>query len=112
MLDGHVVLARSLAERGHFPAIDVLASVTRLMPHLVKPEHMGLAAKMRRLMALYRDHKDLIDVGAYKAGADKAVDEAIKRLPAIDAFLRQDLSKPAPLAETMKGLELAIGGAA
>lgn len=111
LLDGHVVLARSLAERGHFPAIDVLASVSRLMPHLVKPEHMGLASKMRRLLALHRDHKDLIDVGAYKPGADKAVDESIKRMPAIEAFLRQDLSKPSPLTDTMKGLEQAIGGA-
>lgn len=111
LLDGHIVLARSLAERAHFPAIDVLASVSRLMPHLVAPRHLDLAARCRRLLAVHRDHKDLIDVGAYRAGADPLVDEAVKRVPKLEESLRQDLSVPLALAATLERFEQALGGA-
>ncbi len=112
LLDGHIVLARQLADRGHYPAVDVLASVSRLMPNLAAPAQRQAAEKFRRLLAVYRDHKDLIDVGAYKKGADPTVDEAVARIGALEAFLRQDLSRPAPLAATLKALEAAVGGAA
>lgn len=110
LLDGHVVLARSLAERGHFPAVDVLASVSRLMPKLTDDAQRKVAEKFRRLLAVYRDHKDLIDVGAYKPGADRVVDESVARIQDLDAFLRQDLAHPMPMKETLGRMRAAVGG--
>lgn len=112
LIDGHIVLRRSLAERSHYPAIDVLASVSRLMSHLATPEHKKTAEKFRRLLALHRDHKDLIDVGAYKPGADKSVDEAVARAPALDEFLRQDLSHALDYKLTLAAMNQAIGARA
>jgi flagellum-specific ATP synthase len=110
LLDGHVVLRRSLAERGHYPAIDVSASVSRLMTSIVTPEHRKAAERMRRMIALHRDVKDLIDVGAYRAGADRAVDEAVSRAASIEEFLKQDLAVAFDLRTTMAGLATACGG--
>jgi flagellum-specific ATP synthase len=109
ILDGHFVLSRALAERGHFPAIDVLQSVSRAMDAVVTPQHRALAVKMRRLLAAYRDAEDLIQVGAYAKGSDASVDEAIARRGAIESFLRQERSRAMTVAETLADLRKALG---
>ena len=88
-LDGHIVLSRALAAQNHYPAIDVLASVSRVMPSVTTREHRADASRMRELMARYERSRDLVQIGAYVGGADPGLDEAIERLPHIEAFLRQ-----------------------
>ena len=104
LLDGHVVLSRRLASEGHYPAIDVLASVSRVMIDIMKPAHLECARRVRAWLATHRDAEDLINIGAYTAGASAAIDEAIGKLPAIAAFLRQPLDEPATLAEAAEAL--------
>jgi flagellar biosynthesis/type III secretory pathway ATPase len=89
ILDGHVVLKRSLAAAKHFPAVDVLDSVSRVRDAVITPEHLAAANTLIRLEAAYRTAEDLIVVGAYKPGADKTVDAAIAMRPDWHAFLRQ-----------------------
>jgi flagellum-specific ATP synthase len=94
ILDGHVVLSRDLAHAGHYPAIDVLASVSRLVGEVTGPQARAAATEVRRLMAAYREKEDLIAIGAYQAGTDPTTDAAIAARPAVLDFLRQDLSDP------------------
>jgi len=89
ILDGHVVLSRKLGSKNHFPAIDVLASLSRLFSALAPPEQKQLASKLRDLMATYQDAEDLIQIGAYTKGSSTAIDQAIQFQPAIQSFLRQ-----------------------
>ena len=89
ILDGHCVLSRSLAHRGHYPAIDVLESVSRLATEITSDEVRAAATMLRETLAVHRAKEDLISIGAYSAGTDPRVDYAIGKLPAIDAFLRQ-----------------------
>lgn len=95
LVDGHVVLDRRLSQRGHFPPIDVVQSVSRLMPKLVDARHAHVAATLRARLAIYEEHRDLIVLGAYQAGRDRAVDEAVAAYPAIEAYLRQPASEVA-----------------
>ncbi len=111
ILDGHIVLSRELAERGQFPAVDPLASVSRAMEFVTPAEHRQLASKLRRLLAAYRDAQDLIQVGAYSAGSDPDVDLAIQVRRAIEELLRQDIGTVSPLAGTVARLQAALGGA-
>ncbi len=104
LLDGHVVLDRNLAQRGHFPAIAVLSSLSRLMPSVTSPEHQQKAQRLRRLLAVYTAHQDLLRVGAYQPGSDPELDRAVKVLPALEQFLRQQRDEPAPLAQTLEAL--------
>jgi flagellum-specific ATP synthase len=108
ILDGHIVLSRDLAERGQFPAIDVLGSVSRAMPLVTDAEHRKLASGMRRLLAAYRDAEDLIQVGAYAEGSDPLVDEAIQRRPLIESLLQQDRDESVSLTESMNQLGQAL----
>jgi flagellum-specific ATP synthase len=110
ILDGHVVLTREMAERGHFPAIDVLASTSRAMPSVSSDEHRALATHLRRLLAAYRDSEDLIQVGAYARGSDPMVDAAIDRRAALDTFLQQDMRETTSLEQSVGGLLQALGG--
>lgn len=89
ILDGHIVLSRRLAERGHFPAIDIAASVSRVMTSVADKDHQALAQRARELIALHREAEDLLSVGAYKAGSLPRLDDALARMPKLEAFLRQ-----------------------
>jgi flagellum-specific ATP synthase len=93
ILDGHCVLSRELAHRNHYPAIDVLQSVSRLAPSLVDSEILEAAGNLRESLALYRANEDLITVGAYAPGSDARIDAAIQLQPAIEGFLRQRLDE-------------------
>ncbi|MBS1709247.1 MAG: FliI/YscN family ATPase [Armatimonadetes bacterium] len=90
ILDGHIVLSRKLTSRGHYPPVDVQQSLSRTMPMVVDGEHVGEANALRELMSAYADVEDLVSVGAYKPGTQPLSDEAIAKMPAINAFLRQD----------------------
>jgi len=100
ILDGHVVLSREIADRHHWPAVDVLPSLSRLMEAVADPAHRAAASRLRELMAAHDRHRDLIALGAYQRGADAATDDAIARLPAITAFLRQRTDERAAFDET------------
>ena len=89
ILDGHIVLSRNLANKNHYPAIDILASVSRVMPNIVDKEHIGIVGQIKDLMATYRDSEDLINIGAYIKGTNKKVDMAIEKIEARNDFLKQ-----------------------
>lgn len=104
ILDGHVVLSRRLAEAGHFPAIDILASLSRLYPTLNTPEQQAVAQRVRSLLAKYQDIEFLVQVGEYVAGSDPVADEAIARRDALNAFLRQSTHEGVALDEARQQL--------
>jgi flagellum-specific ATP synthase len=89
ILDGHIVLSRKLAHKNHFPAIDVLQSISRLMSSIASDEHKEAAAKFRNTLAVYEDSVDLINIGAYAAGSNPDIDNAIKYIDKINGFLKQ-----------------------
>jgi flagellum-specific ATP synthase len=93
ILDGHIVLSRDLAHRGHFPSIDVLQSVSRVAPAITTSEQREAATEVRRLLAAHREARDLVEIGAYVAGTNPLVDRALERLPVIDAFLTQRMDE-------------------
>jgi len=109
LLDGHVHLDRELANAGHFPAIDVLSSLSRLMTELASPRHQALAHVLRRDLAVYKESRDLIEVGAYRAGTNPQLDAALMRRPLLEAFLRQDRGELQELGETIALLEGIFG---
>jgi flagellar protein export ATPase FliI len=100
ILDGHIILSRDMAAREHYPAIDVLQSVSRVMRAVAEPAHVQAANRMRETLAVYEKSRDLILLGAYERGSDAAVDRAIEQAGAIDEFLRQRTDEPASFAET------------
>ncbi len=108
-LDGHIVLSRKLAEGGHFPAVDVLSSISRVMNDIVEPAHRELARQAREVLSAYREAADLIEVGAYVAGSNPRVDRALRCLGALQAFLRQEPSDRTPLPEMLVALKRALG---
>ena len=103
-LDGHIVLSRRIAERGRFPSIDVLGSVSRLMPKVTADEHRQAAQHVRELLAHYEENRDLVTVGAYRAGSDPLLDRAIARMPAIEGLLF-GATGPRTAAETLQQLQ-------
>lgn len=104
IVDGHIFLSRKVAEMNHYPAIDVLGSISRLMTVVATPEHKEAAGKMRAIMALYRENKDLIDVGMYQAGTNPKLDVAIELMPKINAFLQQRISDTVSMDTTVQTL--------
>ncbi len=89
IVDGHIVLSRDLAQRGHYPAIDILQSASRVMKAVTTPDHMKMAIKIREMLAVYKEAEDLINIGAYKSGANPKIDKAIKHIDQINDFLKQ-----------------------
>ena len=102
--DGHIVLSRALTDRGHYPPVDLLASVSRVMPQVIGADHLVLAQRLRTLLAAYAEAEDLINLGAYVRGSNPEIDEAIARIVAIRRFLQQGMAEPAPWLETLAGL--------
>jgi flagellum-specific ATP synthase len=106
ILDGHIVLSRKLGSRNHFPAIDVLGSLSRLFSAIAIPEQKQLASKIRDLLATYQDAEDLIQIGAYTRGSSPQIDQAIQFQPAIESFLRQAVAEQSDYRATL----VAMGG--
>ncbi len=105
ILDGHIVLSRHLANANHFPAIDISASISRLMNNLVDPEHKALASQLRNTLSLYEKNADLIAIGAYKEGTNPKLDYAISKIDAINQFLMQDIHEKISYEEMLSRLQ-------
>lgn len=104
ILDGHVVLSRTLADSGHYPAIDIEASISRVMPMVVSEEHQLMARRIRQVYSNYKQNQDLISIGAYAKGSDPRIDLAIRAEPAINAFLQQGMKQVLPYSESLEGM--------
>jgi flagellum-specific ATP synthase len=104
ILDGHIVLSRDLASQNHYPSIDVLQSISRLMVDIADKGHQAAAGKVREALAVYRDARDLVNIGAYVKGSNPRIDHALEHLDAINGFLKQDMDEAAGYPETVKKL--------
>jgi len=109
VLDGHVVLDRAIAARGHYPAVDVTVSLSRVMDSIASRPHIDAARRLRALLAIYEAKRDLIALGAYAKGSDRELDEAIARMPRIEQFLRQDAREVASFDHTVSALQQTVG---
>lgn len=105
ILDGHIVLSRQLASAGHYPAIDVLGSISRVMINIVQNDQLAAARKFKEILAVYNEAKDLIDVGAYQRGSSKKIDLAIDMIDELNAFLKQEINEACDYQETLKKLQ-------
>ncbi len=105
ILDGHIVLSRTLAEQGHYPAIDIEASISRAMTSLVDPQHFDLTRRFKRLYARYERSRDLISVGAYAPGSDPLLDQAVNLYPRLEAFLMQGIDEREPYPSSLASLK-------
>ncbi len=105
ILDGHIVLTRELAARGHYPPIDIMQSVSRVMTDVVTEKHRKAASKLKELKSVYSDAEDLINIGAYVQGSNPAIDIAVKYIQEINTFLKQDIFEKAQFSETVSNLE-------
>jgi flagellum-specific ATP synthase len=103
-------LNRTLAESGHYPAIDIEQSISRAMHSITTPEHQQLARKLKQLYSRYERSRDLISVGAYAPGSDPLLDEAIRLHPRIIAFLQQDITQKCSISESLDGLRALFQG--
>jgi type III secretion protein N (ATPase) len=108
IVDGHVVLDRGIAARGRYPAVDVTASLSRVMSAIVDHRHLEAARAMRDMVALFESKRDLVLLGAYAKGTDKELDRAIERMPRVEAFLRQNAVEIAPFAESVQLMGAAL----
>ena len=108
ILDGHIVLSRKLAARNHYPAIDVQASVSRVMNAIVSKEHKKDAQRLRQILAKFAEVELLVQIGEYKQGADKDADEALARIDRVNAFLKQGLDEKSSFEETLQALSQAV----
>jgi flagellum-specific ATP synthase len=108
ILDGHIVLSRTLAEEGHYPAIDVEASISRVMTEIVSPQHHEMAQRFKQIYSLYQKNQDLINVGAYTAGSDPRIDQAIAMQPLLKAFLVQGINDAGSWNDSLAQLDQVI----
>ena len=104
ILDGHIVLERQIAARGHYPAVDAVSSLSRVMDHVVPAEHVQAARRVRSALALYEQKRDLIALGAYEKGADERLDRTLAVLPELERFLCQDAHQSEPMEVTQAEL--------
>ncbi|MCD6574087.1 flagellar protein export ATPase FliI [Candidatus Aerophobetes bacterium] len=104
ILDGHIVLSRALASKNHYPAIDVLNSISRLMVDIVSVEHRQAAGKLRKVLAVYKEAEDLINIGAYVKGSNQDIDYALRYIDTVNSYLRQDLEEFTPYQESVARL--------
>ena len=109
ILDGHIILSRKLAQVNHYPAIDVLQSISRCQSAIIPPEHKAAAAKLREILAKFQEVELLLKIGEYQKGADRATDEAIAKIDACNAFLKQGLAEKPQYDETIRKLIQAVG---
>jgi flagellum-specific ATP synthase len=109
ILDGHIVLSRQLAESGHYPAIDIEASISRAMTSLISPEYFEQVRDFKRFYSRYQRSRDLISVGAYSAGSDPLLDRAIALYPRLEAFLQQSMFERADHADSAARLGVVLG---
>ena len=108
IIDGHIVLSRKIAAQNHYPAIDILPSISRLMSIICDKAHKDAAGKLRNLLALYTSNEDLINIGAYKSGTNPKLDEAIAKIDKINGFLMQGVDESFDLDETIALLKEAV----
>jgi len=104
ILDGHIVLDRKLAHKGHYPAIDILSSISRLMNDIVSKEQIKAAEMFKKYLATYREAEDLINIGAYQKGSNQLIDKALEYMPMIDEFTKQETDEISNLEESTKYL--------
>jgi flagellum-specific ATP synthase len=104
ILDGHIVLSRRMSTKGHYPAIDVLESISRLKNEVASKDHIKYSREVLEMLANYRNSEDLINIGAYAPGSNPKVDLAIKNIDAINKFLQQDIDTSSSLEETLSYL--------
>jgi flagellum-specific ATP synthase len=105
ILDGHIVLSRDLASKNHYPAVDVLNSISRVMIDVVSSEHMSCAKRFKDLMATYAGAEDLINIGAYVEGSNPKIDYALKNIGKLIGFLKQDIHEKSSFPQTLKDLK-------
>ena len=110
ILDGHVILSRNLAQANHYPAVDVLASVSRVMNNIVGDDHLRLAGRMRELLAKYKEVELLLKIGEYKRGSDPRADEAIQKVDAVNGILKQGLFETSSFDETLQRMQQVVDG--
>lgn len=105
ILDGHIVLDRKIAQKNHYPAIDVLQSISRVMSSIVDPQHKKAAGQLKNVLATYAEAEDLVNIGAYKAGSNPSIDYALSKIDAVDEFLQQDVYEKLSFEESIQRLE-------
>ena len=105
IVDGHIVLSRALAHKGHYPAIDVLQSASRVIRNVETSEHVKMANKIREILATYKEAEDLINIGAYKAGANPKIDKAVKLIDGINSFLKQQDEDPTNFNQCLRMMQ-------
>jgi flagellum-specific ATP synthase len=101
ILDGHIVLSRALAANNHYPAIDIGASISRLMTEIVSPEHRELASRIRNILSIYEKNADLVSIGAYKPGTNRKLDFALSKIDAVNDFLTQNVNEAFSYEESL-----------
>lgn len=105
ILDGHIVLSRKIANRGQYPAVDILQSISRVMPDVVTPEHRKRAITFNEILSTYNEAEDLINIGAYVRGSNPAIDHALSKIGSLRAFIKQDMKEKSVYADTVKKLQ-------
>ena len=110
ILDGHIILSRELAQANHYPAVDVLASVSRVMNNIVDEDHLRIAGRMRELLAKYKEIELLIKIGEYKQGSDPIADEANRKIDAINGTLTQGLYETSSLDDAVQRIRQVVDG--